>query len=50
MQSLAFLGIIGLVIAVSWSGYGKRLALGLPLAFLIGVHVFRLPLELILHE
>jgi hypothetical protein len=37
----------------AWIGFsriGERLAMGLPLAALVGVHAFRLPLELLMHR
>lgn len=37
-------------IALAFSALGQRLAANLPLYALIGFHVFRLPLELVLHQ
>jgi hypothetical protein len=45
-----FLGTIVLALAFGLSGFGERLALGLPLPALVGFHAFRLPLELVMHE
>lgn len=42
--------ILALAIGLGASRVGARLALGLPLAALVGFHAFRLPLELILHR
>ena len=39
---------VGVGVAVTWSSVGRRLA-GLPLAVLVGVQVFRVPLEVLLH-
>jgi hypothetical protein len=49
---LAFLvaGIVALSAAIAFSPYGNRLATGLPIALLIAVQGFRLPLELAMHE
>jgi hypothetical protein len=38
------------VVSLSVSRVGRDLALGLPLAFLVGVQTFRLPLELLMHR
>ena len=38
-----------IVVAVALSSFGKRLSMGLPLAFLIGLQGLRFPLELVLH-
>src|SRR5262245_42020960 len=35
---------------LAFSGLGQRMALTLPLYALVGFHVFRLPLELVLHQ
>lgn len=45
---LAAVALLGVVLACS--GLGQRLAVGLPLAALVGVQVFRLPLELLMHR
>ncbi|MEO8682211.1 MAG: hypothetical protein ABI665_24400 [Vicinamibacterales bacterium] len=45
---LAFVVVLGVLI--SRSEFGDRLARGIPLAYLVGLHVFRLPLELIMHR
>src|SRR5690606_5409147 len=37
-------------VALAFSPRGQRLAHGLPLYALVGFHVFRLPLELVLHQ
>ncbi|MGH9254524.1 MAG: hypothetical protein ACRD3C_08130 [Vicinamibacterales bacterium] len=49
---LAYLvvGIAALAGAIAFSGYGTRLATGLPIAVLIALQGFRLPLELAMHE
>ncbi|HEY5618357.1 MAG TPA: hypothetical protein VIK60_10445 [Vicinamibacterales bacterium] len=49
---LAFLiaGIVALAAAIAFSRYGGRLAAGLPIAALIALQGFRLPLELAMHE
>lgn len=48
---IAFFASINLGgIALAFSPLGTRLARGLPLAALAGFHVFRLPLELVLHS
>ncbi len=46
---LVFLPTIGLPIALAASPIGKRLAEHTPLAWLVGFHAFRLPLELVMH-
>jgi len=46
---LFFMTVNGAGLAFALSSHGKRLALGLPLAALVGFQAFRLPLELILH-
>jgi hypothetical protein len=38
------------VVALARSSIGQRLATGIPLAALVGIHAFRLPLELIMHR
>jgi hypothetical protein len=45
-----FLGTIVLSVAFALSGFGKRLALGLPVSALVGFQAFRLPLELVMHQ
>jgi hypothetical protein len=40
----------GGAVALAFSGLGQRMALNLPLFALVGFHVFRLPLELVLHQ
>jgi hypothetical protein len=37
-------------VALAFSGLGQRVAQSLPLYALVGFHVFRLPLELVLHQ
>ena len=44
----ASIGVLGIVIARS--SVGDRLARGLPLASLVGLQAFRLPLELLMHQ
>jgi hypothetical protein len=44
------MGIVGLAVAVAFTSYGRRLALGLPLWVLVAAQSFRLPLELAMHE
>jgi len=47
---LMLFGLIGLNVWLAcFSGFGRRLALGLPLWVLIGAQAFRLPVELMLH-
>jgi hypothetical protein len=43
-------GSMVLAVALACSPFGKRLAAGLPIAALIAVQAFRLPLELVLHS
>jgi len=43
-------GIIALSVAIAFTPYGRRLAIGLPLWALVAVQGFRLPLELAMHE
>jgi hypothetical protein len=43
------LAIILLAILIAFTGYGRRLALGLPLWALVAVQAFRLPLEIAMH-
>ncbi len=47
---MLFLSAIVTSIAFAFSPIGKRLALGVPISFLILFQAFRLPLELVLHE
>ena len=42
-------GIVALSVAIAFSPYGTRLATGLPIALLIAVQGFRLPLEVAMH-
>lgn len=44
------LGLTVLTVAASFSAAGHRVATALPLAALVGLQVFRLPLELLLHR
>lgn len=43
-------GIIVLSVAIAFTSYGRRLAVGLPLWVVVAVQGFRLPLELAMHE
>ncbi len=43
-------GIVALSAAIAFSPYGTRLATGLPIALLVAIQGFRLPLELAMHE
>lgn len=45
-----FVALIAIAVVVARSSLGRRLALGLPLAALVGFHAFRLPLELVMHR
>jgi len=47
--ALLVAGIFGLAVATAFTGYGMRLARGLPLWTLVAVQGFRLPLELAMH-
>jgi len=47
--ALLVVGILCLSVALAWTGYGRRLAYGLPLWALVGIQGFRLPLELAMH-
>lgn len=47
--ALLVAGIVGLAVAMAFTGYGTRLARGLPLWTLVAVQGFRLPLELAMH-
>jgi hypothetical protein len=46
---LLVVGILALAGAIAFTGYGGRLAHGLPLWTLVGIQGFRLPLELAMH-
>lgn len=43
-------GSLGLAVALGLSPVGRRVAEHVPVAFLVGFHAFRLPLELVLHD
>jgi hypothetical protein len=43
-------GIVALSVAIAFSPYGTRLATGVPIALLIALQGFRLPLEVAMHE
>jgi len=45
-----FVGVLGVSCAIGLSPAGERLARGLPVAVLVGVQAFRLPLELLMHQ
>lgn len=47
--ALLVAGIVGLAVAMAFTGYGTRIARGLPLWTLVAVQGFRLPLELAMH-
>lgn len=47
--ALLVAGIVGLAVAMARTGYGTRLARGLPLWTLLAVQGFRLPLEVAMH-
>ena len=47
--ALLLVAILVLAARIALTGYGRRLAFGLPLWSLIAVHAFRLPLELAMH-
>lgn len=47
--ALLVAGIVGLAVAMAFTGYGTRLAHGLPLWTLVAVQGFRMPLELAMH-
>ncbi len=49
-MAIVFVALLVLAFGVGVSRVGGRLATGLPLAVLVGVHAFRLPLELMLHR
>jgi hypothetical protein len=42
--------VVALAFGLGFSRVGARLAAGIPLALLVGVHAFRLPLELMMHR
>lgn len=42
--------VVFTIIVGAISPYGRRMALGLPIAALVGFQVFRIPVELLLHE
>ena len=48
--ALLVLGIVALAAAIAFGGYGGRLTMGLPVAVLIAIQGFRLPLEMAMHE
>jgi len=45
-----FAGVFILAFGAGFSRFGKQLAVGLPLAVLVGFQAFRFPLELLLHQ
>jgi hypothetical protein len=47
---LIFVPMVLLPVALAWSKLGTALASKLPLAWLVGLHAFRLPLELVMHQ
>jgi hypothetical protein len=47
--ALMLAGMVALALGLGLSRVGERLAAGLPLAALVGVQAFRLPLELLMH-
>ncbi len=47
---LVFAGVFLLALGAALSPFGKQLALGLPMAALVGFQAFRFPLELLLHQ
>jgi len=47
--ALLVVAILGVTALLACTGYGRRLALGLPIWALIGIQGFRLPLELAMH-
>jgi hypothetical protein len=49
-MTLAFVAMTAIAVGLGVSAVGRRLADGLPLAMLVGVQAFRLPLELMLHR
>jgi hypothetical protein len=48
--ALLVVGVVLLAFLIAFSGYGKRLAFGVPLWTLVAVQGFRLPLELAMHS
>ena len=48
--ALFFLAVLAVSASVAWSRLGLRLLRGLPLWALVATQVFRLPLELVMHE
>lgn len=42
--------VLVVALSIAFSGVGRRLATGLPLAVLVGLQAFRLPLELAMHR
>jgi hypothetical protein len=49
-MALLILAVLGIALGLGLSRVGGRLATGLPLAALVGVHAFRFPLELMMHR
>jgi hypothetical protein len=49
-MAVLVLGIVGIVVAITFTAVGTRLARSIPLWVLVGVQGFRLPLELAMHE
>lgn len=49
-MALLLAGMLALALGLGLSRVGERLAAGLPLAVLVGVQAFRLPLELLMHR
>jgi hypothetical protein len=47
--TLLVVGVVLLAFLIAFSGYGRRLAIGVPLWTLVAVQGFRLPLELAMH-
>lgn len=48
--AFVFAAAVALGLGVGMSPIGGRLALGIPLAVLVGIQAFRLPLELVMHR
>jgi hypothetical protein len=48
--AILVVAIAALAVLIAFTGYGTRLAAGLPLWALVGFQAFRLPLELAMHE
>jgi hypothetical protein len=48
--AILVVAIAALAVLIAYTGYGTRLAAGLPLWALVGFQAFRLPLELAMHE